>query len=228
VRRRLGPAIVVLAALAAVGALGLTRADEVGEALERIPAWAIAAAVALHVAVLVLRSEAWRVTLAAAHGDTLSRRIVHGANAAGFVAGCFQSQAALPARVAALRRIAGQRAPRPGVIFVADVPIFALELWRVWLVLAVCGLPRGYAEVVGVFAALGIFGLLPIGPGAAPGATRGRARHGVRGRIGRGWPHAARDPRHARGGDRAGGSRSASSVDQPNPRAPSPCPDHGW
>ena len=26
----------------------------------------------------------------------------------------------------------------------------------------------------------------------------------------------------------AAGSRSASSVDQPNPRAPSPCPEPGW
>ena len=245
-RTRLGPAIVVLVAMAAIAALWLTRADEVGQALERIPAWALAAAVALHVATLVARTEAWRVTLAAAHAGALSRRVVHGANAAGFLAGCLQSQAALPARVAALRRLAGSRAPRPGVIFVADVPIFTLELcatalllasalvaagrawWtapvavalaiavlaavrlaprrisrpsiarglavfashrrrralaafvatlvaltlcRVWLVLAVCGLPHGYTEVVGVFAALGVFGLLPIGPGAAPGAT---------------------------------------------------------
>ena len=55
-----------------------------------------------------------------------------------------QSQAALPARVAMLRRLAGDRAPRPGQIAVADVPIFAVELLltSVLLVAGVLGGPR--------------------------------------------------------------------------------------
>jgi hypothetical protein len=176
----------------------------------------------------------------------LPRRAVHVANAAAFVAGVVQSQAALPTRVTLLRRLVGERAPRPGQIYVADVPIFVIELcatalllaagvaagrgawWiapvavafavaalagarlaparfarrpmvrglavladrrrrgrlvalvagvvaltvgRVVLVLAVCGLPHGIGEVAWVFAAMGVFGLLPIGPGATPGAT---------------------------------------------------------
>ncbi len=301
-RKRLGSIALLLAAPVAVGGLWVMHASEVGVALSRIAPGAIAAAVALHVATLALRSEAWRVTLAAAHPDVLSRGMVHAANAAAFVAGSVQSQAALPARVAMLRRFAGPRAPRPGVIFAADMPIFALELcatallvcaagvaggawwialgaatltvavqgarhgasaarrgaqaaaravapgarrvvapgaprvapaapstagtrrlvpgaprlaaparrfaprgharWsfarglavlrdprrrrvlatlvaaivgltlsRIWLVLAVCGLPHGFAEVVAVFAALGVFGLLPIGAGAGPAST---------------------------------------------------------
>ena len=245
-RSRLGAAVTSIAALAVVCALCVTHADAVGAAFAAVSAWAFATAVALHVATLVLRSEAWRVTLAAAGGETLPRRAVHVANAAAFVAGAVQSQAALPARVALLRRLAGTRAPRAGQICVADVPIFALELcatalllaaavvagrgawWvapiavavavgvlagarlaprclarrtsvhglavladrarrgpltilvaaivaltmaRVWLVLSVCGLPHGPGEVAWVFAALGVFGLLPIGPGAPSAAT---------------------------------------------------------
>lgn len=232
--------------LGIVCALCVLHADEVGAALGSVPLWAMAGAVALHVATLVLRSEAWRMTLAAAGGDSLSRSVVHGTNAAAFLAGTLQSQAALPTRVALLRRLAGERAPRAGQICVADVPIFALELcatsallivavlmgrgpwWvapgaaalalvvllgarlaperfahrpivrgltilgdrrrrgalvllvgaiaaltvaRVWLILAVCDLPHGLDEIAWVFAALGIFGLLPLGPGAPPGAT---------------------------------------------------------
>ena len=266
-RPRLGSAVIAITVLGLVCALCITHYHDVAAALGSVPAWAMVGAVVLHVATLALRSEAWRLTLAAAGGDSLSRSVVHGANAAAFLAGTLQSQAALPARVALLRRLAGDRAPRPGQICVADVPIFALELcatsalliaavlvghgpwwvapgafalalavllagrepwWiapvafalalgvllgarlaperfahrpivrglailgdrrrrgrlvalvagvaaltlaRVWLILAVCGLPHGLDEVAWVVAALGIFGLLPLGPGAPPGAT---------------------------------------------------------
>ena len=245
--RSLGSAVTAVAVLGLVCAVCVMRAEDVGKALESVSVWAAIGAVAIHVVTLVMRSDAWRLTLAAAGGDSLSRSAVHSANAAAFVAGALQSQAALPARVALLRRIAGDRAPRPGQILVADVPIFALELcatsalliaavllagrepwWiapgafvlavgvllgarlaperfahrplvrglailgdrrrrgrlvllvlgisgltvaRIWLILAVCGLPHGLGEVAWVFAALGIFGLLPLGPGAPPGAT---------------------------------------------------------
>ncbi|MGH2917625.1 MAG: GNAT family N-acetyltransferase, partial [Solirubrobacteraceae bacterium] len=49
--------------------------------------------------------------------------------------------------------------------------IAALTAGRVWLVLVVCGLPHGFGEVAWVFATLGTFGLLPIGPSAPAGAT---------------------------------------------------------
>lgn len=238
--------LAVLGVLGVVCALCAAHAHDVGAALAAVPLWAMACAVALHLVTLVLRSEAWRLTLAAVGGPPLSRRVVHRANAAAFVAGAVQSQAALPARVALLRRLAGERAPRTGQIFVADVPIFALELcatalllvagvasgfgawWmapvalalgfavllgarllpdrfadrpvmrglavladrrrrgtlvalvaaiaaltaaRIFLVLAACGLPHGLGEVAWVFATLGVFGLLPIGPGAPAGAT---------------------------------------------------------
>lgn len=244
-RGRLGAPVTALAALVLIGGVCVTNAADAGRAVAAVPAWAVTAAVGLHVMTLVLRSEAWRLTLHCAGGPALPRATVHLANAAAFVAGTAQSQAALPARVTVLRRLAAD-APRAGQIYVADVPIFVIELcatalvviagiatgrgawwlaplavgvalaasaavrWvprrfahrpsarglavfaargrrgrlvalvaavvaltlaRIWLVLAVCGLPHGLGEVAWVFAAMGVLGLLPLGPGASPGAT---------------------------------------------------------
>jgi hypothetical protein len=246
VRSRLGATLTAGGALALIGVVCVTHADDVARAAAAVPAWAVAASVGLHVSTLVLRSEAWRLTLHCAGGPVLPRSTVHLANATAFVAGTAQSQAALPARVTVLRRLAGAAAPRPAQICVADVPIFVIELcatalvvvaaiaggrgawwmappaigvaiaaaavvrwvprrfahrplvcglavfgvpgrrgWlgvlvagvvavtlaRIGLVLAVCGLPHGLGEIAWVFAAMGILGLLPLGPGASPGAT---------------------------------------------------------
>ncbi len=245
VGRRLGATVIALAAIVTLGVVCATHVHDIGRAFTDVPAWALASAVALHLATLALRSEAWRMTLPC-DGRRLPRRTVHLANAGAFLAGTLSSHATLPARVALLKRFAGARAPGSGQICVADVPILALELcmtalvlavgvtagsgpwWaapgalglalvvlvgarmapelfarrqifrglaaladrrrrralaalvaslvaltlaRVSLVLSVCGLPHGVAEVATVFVAMGVFGLLPIGPGASPGAT---------------------------------------------------------
>jgi hypothetical protein len=47
----------------------------------------------------------------------------------------------------------------------------AFGLFRVWLALAGFGLPHDPASVSALFVAQGLFGLLPIGSGATPGAT---------------------------------------------------------
>ena len=125
----------MLAALAALCVLGMRHREEVSAAFAAVPGWAAVAAVALHLATLVVRSEAWRVTLASAGADRLSRGAIHGANATAFVVGTLQSQMALPARVAMLRRLGGPRAPGIGIICVADVPIFCLELCATALLL---------------------------------------------------------------------------------------------
>jgi hypothetical protein len=246
VRRAVGSGLISLGVLGLVVWLAMRKADDVSRALDAVPSWTFLAVVALHAGTLLLRSEAWRLTLAAVEGRPLPRRSVHAANAAAFLAGTAQSQAALPARVALLRRLAGSAAPPPAQIAMADVPIFALELcatstllfasalaglsdwWvapatlalalavlaaarmaperysqrpmlrglavlddrrrrrvlvalvmalsalsvvRIWLVLSVCGLPHGLGEIAWLWAALGIFGLLPLGPGAPAGAT---------------------------------------------------------
>lgn len=77
---------------------------------------------------LVIRSEAWRLTLADVKGPGLPRPTIHAVNAGAFVMGSLRSQAAPPTRVALLGRHPEARALRPGQIGVADVPIFLLEL----------------------------------------------------------------------------------------------------
>jgi hypothetical protein len=180
----------------------------------------------------VARSEAWRLSLAALAGTPPSRAAIHAANAGAFVAGALEAHAALPARVALLRRLAPHQLPHPTHVAVADLPILLLEaagaalllgatgawwapagavallvgarlvagrratrglavltdvrrraaltllvgcivgcgLARVWLVLAVAHLDASPGAAALAFAALGIFGLLPLGPSAPPGA----------------------------------------------------------
>lgn len=66
---------------------------------------------------------------------------------------------------------------RRGALVLLVAGIGSLGAVRVWLVLAACGLPHGLGAVAVLFAALGVFGLLPIGPGASPGASL--ATHGA-------------------------------------------------
>ena len=178
---RLGSAVMTLGALALVGVLCVTHADDVGQAFTTVPAWMLAMLVALHLATLVLRSEAWRLSLASAGGDGLSRGAVHGANAAAFVAGAVQSHAALPARVAVLRRVARERAPRAGQICVADLPIVVLELCATALLLAagvLAGRGSGWIALAALAVAVAVVvtpRMAPdrttLGPGAPAGAT---------------------------------------------------------
>jgi hypothetical protein len=154
--RRLGQIAVPIAVLGVIAALSASHAGDVGAAIRAVPAWSILVAVTLHVACLVLRSEAWGLSIAAIERRPLPRRIVHRANGAAFVAGAVQSQAALPARVAMLRRLAGDRAPRPAQIAVADVPIFAVELLLTAALL-----------VLGVLAGLGPWWTAPAAVGFA-------------------------------------------------------------
>jgi hypothetical protein len=218
--------------LVALAGLCVLRRHDLATAAGAVPPQALAALAALHLASLVARSEAWRLSLAALEGTPPSRAAIHTANAGAFVAGALEAHAALPARVALLRRLAPHQVPHPTHVAVADMPILLLEaagaaallgatgtwwapvgaltlllgarlaagrratrglavladvrrraalaaivgcivgcgLARVWLVLAVAHLDASPAAAALAFAALGVFGLLPLGPSAPPGA----------------------------------------------------------
>ena len=120
----------------------------------------------------------------------------------------------------------------------------ALSAGRMWVVLLACGHPHGLGAVAVAFAALGVFGLLPIGPGAPPSAllaATGGASAGasIAGGLVLGASSIVAVALYAllvgvllaprRGGDASGrGARSSSSVDHPKPRAPRPWPVKGW
>jgi hypothetical protein len=216
----------------ALAALCAVRRHDLATAASAVPPQALGALAALHLCSLVARSEAWRLSLAALAGSPPARVAVHAANAGAFVAGALDAHAALPARVALLRRLAPHQVPHPAHVAVADLPILLLEaagaalllgatgawwapatavalllgarlaagrratrglavltdvrrraalallvscivgcgLARVWLVLATAHLDASPGAAALAFAALGIFGLLPLGPSAPPGA----------------------------------------------------------
>ncbi len=126
--RRVAAAVTV-AGLCLLAWVCATRADDVGAAVAAVPVEGFAAAVGLHLAVLVARSEAWRVALAAVAGPALPRVAVHPVNAGAFLMGSVQSHCALPTRVALLRRLPCAQRLRPTQIGVADAPIFVLEVF---------------------------------------------------------------------------------------------------
>ncbi|HEY2056518.1 MAG TPA: hypothetical protein VGH14_21505 [Solirubrobacterales bacterium] len=121
-------ALVPAAALAMVAYLLLTKGNQLLAALVAVPPVILVGAVAAHLLTLALRTEAWRTVLGAAGGGRLPPRDVHAANAGAFLAGTVQGQAAMPARVALLRRFGGADAPAVSKIALGDAPIVLFEV----------------------------------------------------------------------------------------------------
>jgi uncharacterized membrane protein YbhN (UPF0104 family) len=121
----LAPPLLVVLLLSYVGA---TRGETVLDAISTIPPWAIAGAVTAHLLTLVLRTEAWRTVLRGTGAKSLDQRSLHAANAGAFLAGTVQGQAAMPTRIALLRRYAGSESPAVSQIALADAPIVLYEV----------------------------------------------------------------------------------------------------
>lgn len=130
----IAPGAVVLLLLGYVGA---TRGETAVEAVATVPAWAIAGAVMAHLLTLILRTEAWRTVLQGTGTEGLDPTAIHAANAGAFLAGTVQGQAAMPARIALLRRYGGKGAPEVSQIALADAPIVLLEVCTTALLAAV-------------------------------------------------------------------------------------------
>jgi lysylphosphatidylglycerol synthase-like protein len=110
-----------------VAAILVTHCDAVLAAVLACPPWVIVGATFAHASTLVLRTEAWRTVLEAAGSERLNSEALHCANAGSFLVGTMQSHAALPARIALLRRFGGGDVP-VSQIALADAPIFMLEV----------------------------------------------------------------------------------------------------
>ncbi len=117
-----------LVAALLIGWILATRGDEVVAAIAACPPWVIVGATLAHASTLVLRTEAWRTVLAAGGNRGLESGVLHAANAGSFLVGTVQGHAALPARVALLRRLGGRDAPEVARVVLADAPIFMLEV----------------------------------------------------------------------------------------------------
>ena len=147
----LGPA----AAVVLIGYLLLTRGASVLNAIATVPVWVIAGATMAHLLTLFLRTEAWRTVLRAAGGERIGLRALHAANAGAFLAGTVQGQAAMPARVALLRRFGGEDSPEVAQIALADAPIFMFEVCVAALLAAVGSTAVGVIPAWAPWAMLG-------------------------------------------------------------------------
>lgn len=148
-------ALLPFGALAVVCYLMLTRGGALLGALAAVPPWVLGGAVAAHLLTLMLRTEAWRTVLRAAGGARLEPPAVHAANAGAFLAGTVQGQAAMPARVALLRRFGGEEAPTVAQIALADAPIVMFEVCAAAVLAAVGSTAVGLIPAWAPWAMLG-------------------------------------------------------------------------
>jgi uncharacterized membrane protein YbhN (UPF0104 family) len=127
---RLKVVVSVLGALAVTAALGFVLAGHRSQfvaALHSAPISLLAASVALQIIALLARSEAWNVCVRAA-GGTVPRRLLFRAAGVGYLASVVNGSLGMAMRIASLRRVAGDRAPRVPALVAAEVPIITVEV----------------------------------------------------------------------------------------------------
>jgi hypothetical protein len=94
------------------------RRDEFAAALS-VAAWVLAVTVLLQIVALLARSEAWHLTIRAA-GGTVDRRVLYRASSMGVLGGLLNAQAAVAARIAALRRSSPDVSPQVPTLIAAE------------------------------------------------------------------------------------------------------------
>jgi uncharacterized membrane protein YbhN (UPF0104 family) len=127
-RRRM--VLSILGAIAVAAALGFVLAGRSGQftaALHRAPISLLATAALLQIFALLARSEAWNICVRAA-GGTVPRRLVFRAAGVGYLASVINGSVGMAARIASLRGVAPQAAPRVPALLAAEVPIITVEI----------------------------------------------------------------------------------------------------
>jgi hypothetical protein len=80
----------------------------------------------LQIVALLSRSEAWHLSIEAA-GGTVDRRVLYRASSMGILGGLLNAQAAVAARIAALRHSSPDVSPQVPTLIAAEFPILAVE-----------------------------------------------------------------------------------------------------
>jgi uncharacterized membrane protein YbhN (UPF0104 family) len=122
--------LTVLGTLVAVGVLVLVLAGRWGQfasAATAAPLWALAVAVALQIASLLARTEAWNVSVHAA-GGTVDRRRLYRAAGVGYLGNIVNGELGFAARIASLRRAAPRETPHAVVLATTEIPIVLMEV----------------------------------------------------------------------------------------------------
>jgi uncharacterized membrane protein YbhN (UPF0104 family) len=121
--------ITVVGSLAAAAVLVLVlagRRHEFARALESASAQVLALAVLLQIVALLVRTEAWHLTIQAA-GGTVARRVLYRASSMQVVGGVLNGHLGVAARIAALRRSSPEVSPQVPTLIAAEFPILAVE-----------------------------------------------------------------------------------------------------
>ena len=127
--RRHQTPITVAGSLLAVALLSLVlagRRDEFFAALSSAAAWVLAVTVLLQIVALLVRSEAWHLTIQAA-GGTVDRRVLYRASSMQVLGSVLNGQLGVAARIAALRRSSPAVSPQVPTLIAAEFPILAVE-----------------------------------------------------------------------------------------------------
>jgi uncharacterized membrane protein YbhN (UPF0104 family) len=126
--RRRRTLITVFGSVATVAVLAFVlagRRDEFTAALS-VAAWVLGVTVLLQIVALLARSEAWHLSIEAA-GGTVDRRVLYRASSMGILGGLLNAQAAVAARIAALRHSSPDVSPQVPTLIAAEFPILAVE-----------------------------------------------------------------------------------------------------
>jgi hypothetical protein len=126
--RRRRTLITVFGSVATLAVLAFVlagRRDEFTAALS-VAAWVLGVTVLLQIVALLARSEAWHLSIQAA-GGTVDRRVLYRASSMGILGGLLNAQAAVAARIAALRHSSPDVSPQVPTLIAAEFPILAVE-----------------------------------------------------------------------------------------------------
>jgi uncharacterized membrane protein YbhN (UPF0104 family) len=125
-RRRLITIIGSVATAAIVAALLAGRRDQFVTALSGAAAGVLVLTVALQILALLVRTEAWHLTIQAA-GGTVDRRILYRASSMQVLGSVLSGHLGVAARIAALRRSSPVVSPQVPTLIAAEVPILSVE-----------------------------------------------------------------------------------------------------
>jgi uncharacterized membrane protein YbhN (UPF0104 family) len=103
------------------------RWGQLADAAVGASSWLLGAAVALHIASLVARSEAWHISVRAA-GGTVARRRLYRAASAGYIGNIVNGELGFALRIASLRRSAPAEVPRIATLAATEVPLIIVEV----------------------------------------------------------------------------------------------------
>jgi uncharacterized membrane protein YbhN (UPF0104 family) len=102
------------------------RRDEFVTAVKSTSITVLLAAIGLQIVALLVRTEAWHLTIQAA-GGTVARRVLYRASSMQVLGGMLNSHLGVAARIAALRRSSPEVSPQVPTLIAAEFPILAVE-----------------------------------------------------------------------------------------------------